>query len=314
MPGLSVLVTGGAGFIGSHVGEALLAAGHRVHVLDNLSTGARENIPKGVQFTHGDLRDHDLQSLIRTQHIDAISHHAAQIDVRQSVADPAFDAEVNVVGSLRLIDAAVKQGVSRIVFASSGGAIYGEPANGPQNEDQPVRPLSPYGCAKLSVEQYLHFFTVVHGLSSVSLRYANVYGPRQSSAGEAGVVAIFIARLLKNEPLIINGSGKQTRDFVLVDDVVRANIAAIEESLTGSFNVGTGVETSINALADLLNVISGRHVAVKHHEAKKGEQMRSVLDGSRLRVAAGLTEPVALQEGLKRTFDWFLARGELHQA
>jgi len=282
-----------------------LLAGHQVHVFDNLSTGIRQNVPRGSQFTDGDLRDHDLESLLRTQRIDVVSHHAAQMDVRRSVADPAFDAEINVVGSLRLIDAAARQGVTRFVFASTGGAIYGEPSEVPQSEDHEAKPLSPYGCAKLSVEQYLHYFSVVQGLPSTCLRYANVYGPRQSAAGEAGVVAIFIARLLRGDSLTINGAGDQTRDFVFVDDVVRANVAAVEQSFSGSFNVGTGVETSVNELAELLQTASGRRVPVSHAEGKQGEQKRSVLDASRIRAAAMLPPPVMLEEGLRRTVEWF---------
>ncbi len=268
-----VLVTGGAGFIGSHLVDTYLARGFRVSVIDNLSTGDRANLNPNATFYEADIRDAPLEKI----RPDIISHHAAQMDVRRSVADPVFDAEVNIVGSLRLLQKAVEVGVKRFVFASTGGAIYGEPQFAPQTEKHPANPLSPYGCAKLAVEHYMHYFRGVHGLSTVALRYANVYGPRQNSKGEAGVVAIFIDRMRRGQTATINGDGQQTRDYVYVDDVVAANMTVTESAEAGPFNVGTGIETSVNQLAALLGV------RAEHGPAKVGEQRRSVLASARNR-------------------------------
>jgi UDP-glucose 4-epimerase len=300
-----VLITGGAGFIGSHLADAFIDRGDRVTIIDNLSGGDRRNLNPAAEFHQLDIRDAAAGDLIRSLKPDVISHHAAQMDVRKSVEDPAADADVNVVGTLRLLEAAADAGVKRVVFASTGGAIYGEPVEGLQDESHPTAPLSPYGCAKLAVEHYLHYFRVVRGLSSAALRYANVYGPRQNAHGEAGVVAIFAGRLLEGESIVINGSGAQTRDFVYVSDVVAANLAASEGDWQGEYNVGTGVETSVNELYETLAAIAGVRTAAAHGEAKAGEQMRSVLDGTRLRSQAGLREPVTLRDGLAATLQWF---------
>jgi UDP-glucose 4-epimerase len=299
-----VVVTGGAGFIGSNIADACIERGWRVTIIDNLSGGDRRNVNPRAEFHQLDIRDAAAGDLIRELKPDVISHHAAQMDVRKSVEDPAADAEVNVVGSLRILEAAVDAAVKRIVFASTGGAIYGEPVDGLQDESHPTAPLSPYGCAKLAVEHYLHYYRVVHGLSSVALRYANVYGPRQSAHGEAGVVAIFAGRLLDGQQSTINGDGTQTRDFVYVDDVVAANLAALDAEWQGEFNVGTGVETSVNELYASLASIAGSGLAPAHGPAKEGEQLRSVLDGSRLRKLAALPERTALRDGLAKTFAW----------
>jgi len=286
-----VLVTGGAGFIGSHLVDTYLARGFRVSVIDNLSTGDRANLNPNATFYEADIRDAPLEKI----RPDIISHHAAQMDVRRSVADPVFDAEVNIVGSLRLLQKAVEVGVKRFVFASTGGAIYGEPQFAPQTEKHPANPLSPYGCAKLAVEHYMHYFRGVHGLSTVALRYANVYGPRQNSKGEAGVVAIFIDRMRRGQTATINGDGQQTRDYVYVDDVVAANMTVTESAEAGPFNVGTGIETSVNQLAALLGV------RAEHGPAKVGEQRRSVL--------ASKFGRTPLSEGLRETVAWFNRQG-----
>ena len=302
-----VLVTGGAGFIASNLADAYLERGWRVTVVDNLSTGDWRNINPSAVFYELDIRDAAAADLIRELKPDVISHHAAQMDVRKSVEDPVFDAGVNIIGSLCLLEAAADAGVKRFVFASTGGALYGEPVEVPQSEAHPTAPLSPYGCAKLAIERYLHYFRVVRGLSSVALRYANVYGPRQNAHGEAGVVAIFAGRLLDGQPVTINGSGEQTRDFVYVGDVVAANLAASEAEWQGEYNVGTGVETSINEVYDALASIAGISTPAGHGPAKAGEQMRSVVDASRLRALANLPEPVAPRDGLATTFAWFRA-------
>jgi len=304
-----VVVTGGAGFIGSNIADAYIARGWRVTIIDNLSAGDRRNVSSRAEFHQLDIRDAAAGDLIRQLRPDVISHHAAQMDVRRSVEDPAADADVNVVGSLRILEAAVGAAVKRFVFASTGGAIYGEPIGDLQDESHPTAPLSPYGCAKLAVEHYLHYYRVVHGLSSVALRYANVYGPRQSAHGEAGVVAIFAGQLLDGQRSTINGNGTQTRDFVYVDDVVAANLAASEAEWQGEYNVGTGIETSVNELYASLASIAGSDLAAAHGPAKEGEQLRSVLDASRLRKLASLPERTQLREGLAKTFAWMRDAG-----
>jgi UDP-glucose 4-epimerase len=301
---MKVLVTGGAGFIGSHVVDAYVERGDEVLVVDDLSSGRRENVNPRAELLVADLRDPKTVERLRGRGIQLVNHHAAQIDVRVSVADPAADAELNVVATLRLFQAMVDDGVRKFVFASSGGAAYGEPAYAPQDEAHPVAPISPYGCAKASIDLYLYYYRSVHGVRAVSLRYANVYGPRQRKDGEAGVVAIFGGALLDGRSVRINGDGEQTRDYVFVEDVARANMAASAAEADGIFNVGTGVETSVNQLYAAISAALGIERAAEYGPAKAGEQRRSVLDGRRLRAAAGLPEPVALDEGLTRTFEW----------
>jgi UDP-glucose 4-epimerase len=311
---MKVVVTGGAGFIGSHLVDAYVARGWEVTVLDDLSTGSRANVNPKARFVHGNLLDGGVLSDAIREGVDLVCHHAAQMDVRRSVADPSFDAEVNVVGTLRLMERARECSVRSVVFASSGGAAYGEPVFAPQTEEHPFAPLSPYGAAKLAVEYYLGFYRQVYGIRTVALRYANVYGPRQRKDGEAGVVAIFGGKLLAGEPVTINGTGEQTRDYVFVDDVVRANLAVSEGELSGAFNVGSGAETSVVGLfeeiCEAVSAVGGRRTAEalramkSHGPAKPGEQMRSVLDGSKLRRLVGLPAPVTLAEGLAKTIAW----------
>jgi len=301
---MKVLVTGGAGFIASHVVDGYVARGHEVTIVDDLSSGRVENVHPKAELVVADLRDPATADKLRGRSFDLVNHHAAQIDVRVSVADPAADAELNIVAALRLFQAMIDDGVKKFIFASSGGAAYGEPQYVPQDEQHPVAPLSPYGCAKLAIDQYLYFFRQIHGIHATSLRYANIYGPRQRKDGEAGVVAIFAGALLEGQQARINGTGEQTRDYVFVDDVVRANMAASELDLDGIFNVGTGVETSvIDLYAALCNVL-GTDASPEHGPAKAGEQIRSVLDGSKLRAIANLPAPVPLEEGLRRTVEW----------
>ncbi|HEX6096853.1 MAG TPA: NAD-dependent epimerase/dehydratase family protein [Thermoanaerobaculia bacterium] len=305
---MRVLVTGGAGFIASHVVDAYVERGHEVTVVDDLSSGLRENVNPKAKLIVADLRERQTIEALRGRKFDLVNHHAAQIDVRVSVADPAADAELNVVAALRLFQAMVDDGVQKIVFASSGGAAYGEPHYAPQDEQHPVNPLSPYGCAKLAIDQYLGFFRHVHGVKAVSLRYGNVYGPRQRKDGEAGVIAIFAGALLDGQTPRINGTGEQTRDYVFVEDVVRANMAASELDLDGIYNVGTGTETSVNTLYAAITQALGIDRQAEHGPAKAGEQMRSVLDGSRLRKAANIPDPVQIEEGLRRTVEWLRSR------
>ncbi|MEZ5333394.1 MAG: NAD-dependent epimerase/dehydratase family protein [Thermoanaerobaculia bacterium] len=303
-----MLVTGGAGFIGSHVVDGFLAEGHRVVVLDDLSTGRRDNVPDEAELAVADIRSPEAAELVENGRFDVLVHLAAQMDVRRSTADPRFDAEVNVLGTLNLLEAAVRGGVKQVVFASTGGAIYGEQDSFPADEDHPTRPVSPYGVSKLAGERYLYYFHVEHGLDVTCLRYANVYGERQNPHGEAGVVAIFLQRLLAGEECTIHGDGEQTRDYVHVSDVARANVAALGRPGFRVYNVGTGVETSVNALYDGIARAAGIEREAVHGPAKPGEQRRSCVDASRIRGELGLPDPLALDEGLARTAAWFAAR------
>ncbi|MEO6325848.1 MAG: NAD-dependent epimerase/dehydratase family protein [Thermoanaerobaculia bacterium] len=300
-----VLVTGGAGFIGSHIVDSFLALGHRVVVLDDLSTGDARRLPSAVRFVRADLRDAALAPLLREEGIEAIFHHAAQIDVRRSVTDPVFDAEVNVLGTIRLAKAALEAGVSQIVFASSGGAIYGDPEGFSATESHPLNPCSAYGVAKLAGEKYLQAMALGSGLTVTILRYANVYGPRQDGNGEAGVIGIWMNRLLSGEEALINGDGEQTRDFVHVADVVAFNRAAYRSRVNGVFNIGTGVETSLNELYRLVALACGSTQPAKHAPSKPGEQRRSVLDPALARQHLADAELVPLAEGLQATAEWF---------
>lgn len=304
----TICITGGAGFIGSHLADAFLADGHRVVVLDDFSSGREENVPPGAEVHRLDIRSPEAAELIAEGGIDTLYHEAAQIDVRRSVEDPAFDAEVNVVGSLRLFEAARRGGVRQIVFASTGGAIYGEQDVFPADEDHPTRPLSPYGAAKQSVERYLYFYNQAYGLDVTCLRYANVYGERQNPHGEAGVVAIFLDRLLTGRIPRINGDGLQTRDYVHVSDVVKANRAVLGLAGYQVFNVGTGQETTVVELFDQLVRSLGLDVRAEHGPAKAGEQRRSVIDPGRIQRQLGISEPLPLAEGFDRTAAWFRQR------
>lgn len=306
---MNILVTGGAGFIASHIVDAYVASGHSVSVIDNLSTGRRENLNPKARLHELDIRDTPAVSrLFAGERFDVLNHHAAQIDVRRSVADPVFDASVNLLGVLTLLEAARTTGVRRVIFASSGGAIYGEQDRFPADETHAMRPISPYGVAKLATEQYLYYYQAVHGLEAVCLRYANVYGPRQNPEGEAGVVAIFASKMLKNEQPVINGTGAQTRDYVFVGDVVRANVLALSHAGAGVFNVGTGVETDVNRLFASLKSATGAACPERHAEAKQGEQLRSVLDNSKIRKALGWAPQVTLDGGIAATVEFFRGR------
>lgn len=303
-------VTGGAGFIGSHVAEALLAHGHRVLIVDDLSSGRKENVPAGAELHQLDIRSGAAADLIRDAGVEVLVHHAAQMDVRQSVADPVNDASINVLGTLNLVEAGRRAALEQVVFASTGGAMYGEQAAFPADEGHPARPLSPYGVAKLSVERYLYFFNKEYGLDAVALRYANVYGPRQNPHGEAGVVAIFLDRLLSGRQATINGDGLQTRDYVFVADIVEANLAALGREGFAVYNVGTGRETDVCEIYRLLAGALGITRSAVHVPAKAGEQRRSVIASDLLARELGVRPRVRLEEGLARTAAWFAERAK----
>ncbi len=305
---MKVLVTGGAGFIGSHLVDRLVQEGHEVIIVDNLVTGKRRNINRAARFYKLDIQSWRLERLFRNERPNVVMHLAAQMDVRKSVEDPMFDAQVNILGTLNVLQQAVRHGARKVVFSSSGGAIYGEQETYPAPESHVTNPLSPYGLSKLCGEQYLSYFQRISGLQVVSLRYANVYGPRQDPEGEAGVVAIFIQKLLNNEQAVITGNGRQTRDFVFVEDVVEANLAMMGQETQGTYNVGTGVETSINDLFRVLVQHTGSTCREVHGPAKKGEQMRSVIDSTRLRQEMSWEPKTNLSEGLKKTVDYFRER------
>jgi len=308
---MRILITGGAGFIASHVAHAYLAAGHEVAVVDDLSTGFRENLDPRVRFWQVDVRSAELPRAVAELRPEAINHHAAQMSVSTSVQDPRRDADINILGSLNLMEAAVRHGARRIIFASTGGAVYGDLVAAPTDETALPQPVSPYGVAKLAVERYLHAFQAMHGLRAVALRYSNVYGPRQSAHGEAGVVAIFSRAILEGRELTVNGDGGQTRDYVYVGDVVRANMLATEMALGQEFpilNIGTGIETSVNDLVRLFREIARRDITWRHGPPRPGEQRRSVLDCTLAKRVLGWEATTDLRTGLTRTFEWFRSR------
>ena len=302
---MNILVTGGAGFIGSHIVDAYIREGHHVAVLDNLSTGKREQVHPDATYYPFDLVDPRLKDVFERESIDVINHHAAQISVTQSVANPVFDAEINILGSLKLLQLAVSHKVRKIIFASTGGALYGEQDYFPANEEHPTNPLSPYGIAKLTVERYLEFFRENFKIQPTVLRYSNVYGPRQDPHGEAGVVAIFCKQLLKGQQPVIFGDGEQTRDFVSVFDVVNANLKALSENCQGTYNVGTGIETSVNTVAASLIKASGKTLSPQYNPPRMGEQRRSSIDHKKFNKEHGWQPAQSLDEGLKNTLDYF---------
>jgi len=298
---LKVLVTGGAGFIGSHVVDALIEEGHMVLVVDNLSTGKKEHLNPEATFYQLDIRSPELEDVFRREKPDLVNHHAAHVNVRHSVDDPRHDAEVNIAGSLNLLECARRHGVRNFVYASSGGAIYGEPEYLPCDEKHPLNPLCPYGVSKLTVESYLFVYGHTYGLRYVILRYPNVYGPRQDPTGEGGVVAIFARQMVRGEGVVINGSGEQERDFVYVDDIVRANRLA-QDLLHGQiYNLGTGVGTSVNELFALMAAMTGYDAEPTYVPPKTGETFKIYLNATKARVELGWQAEVGLHEGLRRT-------------
>lgn len=302
---MKIVVTGGAGFIGSHIADAYIAQGHEVFVIDDLSSGEKRNVNPQAVFHEMDILDPGVPSVLARISPDVINHHAAQMDVRRSVADPQLDARINILGLIHLLEGCRRAGVKKVIYASSGGAVYGDQEIFPAPEDHPKRPESPYGISKLTGEYYLHYYQSAFGIPSVSLRYGNVYGPRQRADGEAGVIAIFIRHLLDGGAPKINGDGKQTRDYVYVGDVVAANLRALESSYTGPLNIGTGRETDVLELFRLLRERTGSKAAAVHASAKIGEQRRSCLDIACAQERFGWSPRTPLSEGLDSTIAYY---------
>jgi len=307
---MRILVTGGAGFIGSNTVDALVAtAAHEISIIDDLSAGKPDQVNPSARFYQADIRDAgEVSRIVASERPEVMIHFAAQMDVRRSVADPAADAQVNLVGFLNLMEAGRQHGLRRVVFSSTGGAIYGEQDFFPADESHPCRPVSPYGVAKFATESYLYFYGAQYGIDYAAMRYANVYGPRQDPHGDAGVVAIFCGRLLENKPVTIFGDGEQTRDYVYVGDVVCANVAAVSAAVTGPINIGTGIETSINRLYQTLAGVAKSGQAPAYAPGRPGEQSRSAIAAGRAERELGWKPQVTLEEGLRRTYEFFRQR------
>ena len=300
---MNALVTGGAGFIGSHIVDALAAQGCTATVFDDLSSGKRENLGAGIALIVGDVRDKQAAGAAVSDGVDCVFHLTAQINVRKAVEDPGLDAQVNVGGTINVLNACVEAHVRRFVMSSTGGALYGEPSTLPATEQAAIRPLSPYGVSKYCAEQYIEYFHRAYGLETVILRYANVYGPRQDPNGEAGVVSIFARRILLGQPCIVYGDGEQTRDFVFVDDVAHANMLAMQGPLS-TFNIGTGVETSLNQLLGAFELVVGHPVTRQYAPARAGEVQRIALNAEKARHELGWQPLVLLELGLAQTLEW----------
>jgi len=307
---MKILVTGGAGFIASQIADAFINEGHKVFILDNLSTGFEKNINPKAVFLKADICDKNISEFFEKEKFDAVDHHAAQMDVRRSVADPAFDANANILGTINLLQNSIKYGVKKFIFASTGGAVYGEQEYFPADEKHPQAPLSPYGISKLAVEKYLYFYKAQYNLNYTILRYANIFGPRQNPFGEAGVVAIFTSRLLKGEQPVINGTGLQTRDYVFIEDVVKANLLVLNDKDTDVFNIGTGKETTVNEIFNILSTIVGKGQPEKHGPAAAGEQMRSVITSDKIFEKFNWRPSTKLEDGLKKTVEFFKANSK----
>jgi len=305
---MRILVTGGAGFIASHLVDAFLAAGHDVAVVDDLSSGRRENLNPRARFYEAAVHEPAVVDVLRREQPEILCHHAAQMDVRRSVADPVFDARVNLLGLLNLMEQGRQLGLRRVLLASTGGAIYGEQDVFPAPETHPCAPLSPYGVAKLASERYLYFYQATYGITYAALRYGNVFGPRQNPHGEAGVVAIFAEKFLRGEHPVINGDGTQSRDYVYVGDLVRANLAALTAEFSGAVNLGTGIETDVNTIFRLVRALCGSEAPEQHGPAKVGEQRRSVIDNRLARRVLGWQPEVTLEAGLRETVAFFRGR------
>ena len=302
---MRILVTGGAGFIGSHVVDAFIQEGHEVIVVDNLHTGKLSNLNPRAHFYLADIRSPELEEIFARHRPEVISHQAALVNVRESMLKPALYAEVNIIGSLNLMELARRYGVRKIIYASTGGAVYGEPEYLPVDENHPINPLDPYGASKHAVEHYLHLYYLNYGIEYISLRYPNVYGPRQDPYGEAGVVAIFTGQMLRGEQPVINGSGEQERDFVYVEDIARANILALNKEGCGIYNLGWGKGTSVNEIFRLLKELTGYQGTAVHGPPKQGEVFKIYLNAEKARRELGWEPLVPLEEGLIRTVEYF---------
>lgn len=303
---MKILITGGAGFIGSHVADQYINEGHRVIIVDNLSTGKKENVNRKAKFVQIDINSKEFYNLVKKEKPEVINHHAAQIDLRFSVNNPIQDAKINILGLLNLMEVSKKtKSMKKIIFASTGGAIYGDAEKVPTPETYSAWPVSPYGVAKLSSEHYLYYYQASYGIKNVCLRYGNVYGPRQNPHGEAGVIAIFSEKMINNQEVVINGNGKQTRDFVFVEDVAKANLKALNKNITGIYNIGTGIETNINTIYSELVKTTNYLGKAKYKPAKKGEQQRSALDCHKAFKNLHWKAKVKLTDGLAKTVDSF---------
>jgi UDP-glucose 4-epimerase len=302
---MKIMVTGGAGFIGSHVTDMLIEAGHQVVVVDNLSTGRRSNLNPHATFYEVDIRSPEMERVFIQEKPEVIYHHAAQMDVRRSMDDPLFDADVNILGSIKLAQLAVRYGTRKFIHISSGGAAYGEPEYLPCDEDHPIKPLCHYGASKYTFELYLHVFNANYNLDYSVIRYPNVYGPRQDPYGEAGVVAIFTGRMLRSENVTINGSGEQVRDYVYVTDCARSNLMLLEQGSGHVYNLGYGIGTTVNEIFQQLKSITGYTKPALYGPAKIGETFKIFLNASRANRELGWRPAIPLEEGLKRTVDYF---------
>lgn len=311
---MKVLVTGGAGFIGSNIVDAYLDKGYDVVIIDDLSTGKRENINPRATFYELDIQDEAIEEVFSKERIDIVNHHAAQIDVRSSIKDPIFDARINVIGLLNILERCVKYKIKKFIFASSGGVIYGEPETLPAKESHPLIPLSPYGITKLIAEHYLHYYYTIHQLDYTIFRYGNIYGPHQDPHGEAGVIAIFINALLNGRKPVIFGVGEQLRDYVYIEDIVRANLISTKIKGRGIFNLGTGIGTSVNALLNRIQKIMGTDLKPIYRPKRAGEIYKNYLDSTRAREFLGWQAKVDLDEGLKRTIDFFVKNNDQRES
>lgn len=303
---MKVLITGGAGFIGSHVADQFLANGFEVVVVDNLSTGRESNLNPAAKFYKADIRSSQMDEIFAQERPDFVDHHAAQMNVRRSIVEPMFDAEVNILGSLNLIECAKKYGVKRFIYISSGGAAYGEPEYLPCDEKHPINPICQYGASKHTVEHYLYMYHANYGLPYTVLRYPNVYGPRQDPKGEAGVIAIFTGQMLRGEQVVINGDGEQQRDYVYVGDCARGNVLAVTQmdGKSGIFNLGWGRGTTVNELYTALKSITGYQKDVIHGPAILGETSKIYLDASKARAELGWAPTLSIEEGLTKTVEY----------
>jgi UDP-glucose 4-epimerase len=304
---VKILVTGGAGFIGSHVVDAYIAAGHQVAVLDNFSTGQQGNVNPAAEVHHVDVREQsEVANIVASFRPDVVNHHAAQAEVPKSVADPAYDAHINILGGLNLLKAAVDNSVSKFIFSSTGGALYGEPDVVPADEDHPVRPLSPYGTSKYAFEQYLGTYQRTFGLRYTVLRYANIYGPRQDFHAEEGrVIAIFASRMLVGKPVTIDGDGTQSRDMLHVGDVAAANLAALEKGAGGTFHISTGIPITVNDIFRKIALLTDYKLEPKFGPSRRGDVYRIALDNTRAQEQLGWRPQITIEEGLRLTVDYF---------